>query len=133
MQGVSNDVERRDFLQLAGGGLAAIFSSPVLGAKRTLPIQPVDEVTLQVVVVAATFGPFLPNQTLHGLRIERNAGRSEPRMSRQSIPAMPCRAAKPDTARLLPRLITSSTTKSRPALKAGGVQSASPARLSLRH
>ena len=87
MQCVSNGVERRGFLQLAGGGLAAILSRPVLGAKRTLPIQPVDEVTLQVVVDAATFGPFLPNQALHGLRIERNAGRGEPRMSRQSLMA----------------------------------------------
>ncbi len=40
----------------------------------SLEIPPVDEVSLQVVVDNATFGPFLPDQSLPGLKILRNAG-----------------------------------------------------------
>lgn len=80
-------VDRRAFLQVTGGGLAALFASPALGARPSLAIQPVDKVTLQVVVDAATFGPFLPDQTLPGLRVERSGGGSEPRMSRQALMA----------------------------------------------
>jgi 7,8-dihydropterin-6-yl-methyl-4-(beta-D-ribofuranosyl)aminobenzene 5'-phosphate synthase len=87
MQSLSEGFKRRSFLQLVGGGLAAAIASPVLGARRTLPIQPVDEVTLQVVIDAATFGPFLPNESLPGLRVERTRGDSEPRISRQSLMA----------------------------------------------
>jgi 7,8-dihydropterin-6-yl-methyl-4-(beta-D-ribofuranosyl)aminobenzene 5'-phosphate synthase len=72
---------------MVGGGVAAALASPVFGAKRTLAIQQVDEVTLQVVVDAATFGPFLPNQTLPGLQIQRTGRHTEPRMSRQTLMA----------------------------------------------
>lgn len=87
MLGLSDGLKRRGFLQLAGGGLAASIASPGFGAGRTLPIHPVDEVTLQIVVDAATFGPFLPNQTLPGLQIQRTGGGSETRMSRRSLMA----------------------------------------------
>lgn len=90
MQGWSDGLRRRSFLQLAGGGLAAALASPGLGAKPSLAIQLVDEVTLQVVVDAATFGPFLPNQTLPGLRIERmtdGRGLRSLRMPRKSLMA----------------------------------------------
>jgi 7,8-dihydropterin-6-yl-methyl-4-(beta-D-ribofuranosyl)aminobenzene 5'-phosphate synthase len=46
-----------------------------------------NEVTLQVVIDAATFGPFLPDQILPGLRIQRTGGGSEARMSRKSLMA----------------------------------------------
>lgn len=87
MKILCNGLERRDFLQLAGSGLAAAIASPVLGASPTLVVQPVDEVTLQVVIDAATFGPFLPDQALPGLQVQRTGGGSEPRMSRKSLMA----------------------------------------------
>ena len=80
-------VRRRSFLQMAGGGLAALLSRPSFGAERMLAVEPVDEVVLQVVVDAATFGPFLPNEDLPGLRIERMGGGGPARMSRRSLMA----------------------------------------------
>jgi 7,8-dihydropterin-6-yl-methyl-4-(beta-D-ribofuranosyl)aminobenzene 5'-phosphate synthase len=41
--------------------------------------------TLQVLVDAATFGPFLPDLTLPGLHVERIAGKLLPRMSRHAL------------------------------------------------
>ena len=87
MQSLSGFLMRREFLHLVGGGLAAALGSPGLGAKPTLGIQSVDEVTLQVVVDAATFGPFLPNQILPGLQVERTGGGRGLRMSRKSLMA----------------------------------------------
>ena len=87
MQDLSDEVNRRGFLQVAGGGMAAALSAPALGARATLAVPTVDEVTLQVVVDAATFGPFLADQHLPGLRVERTAGRSSPRMPRRPLMA----------------------------------------------
>jgi len=84
---LSLGVNRRAFLQVAGGGLAAVLSSTASSARRRLAIPSVDEVTLQVVVDAATFGPFLPDQKLPGLRVERTGGGGAARMSRQSLMA----------------------------------------------
>ena len=80
-------LNRRAVLQVAGGGIAAALLGTALSAKPRLTIQPVDEVALQVVVDAATFGPFLPNQTLPGLRVERTGGGGAARMSRKSLMA----------------------------------------------
>ncbi len=87
MQNLQHSLNRRAFLQVAGAGMAAVLATPSSGARPPLAIQPVDEVTLQVVVDAATFGPFLPNQVLPGLRVERTSGGGGPRMSRQSLMA----------------------------------------------
>lgn len=83
----TDGVNRRLFLQIAGGGLAAALASTPLISKPRLAVPMVDELALQVVVDAATFGPFLPNQALPGLRVERTSGGGGARMSRQSLMA----------------------------------------------
>jgi 7,8-dihydropterin-6-yl-methyl-4-(beta-D-ribofuranosyl)aminobenzene 5'-phosphate synthase len=81
----SRHVNRRVFLQAAGAGLvAALAGSPSLAAAK-LRIQPVDRVMLQILVDAATFGPFLPNQSLPGLLIERGTGDGLVRMPRKPL------------------------------------------------
>ena len=80
-------VNRRGFLQVAGAGLAFTLADPVIGGNRRLGITTVDELMLQVVVDAATFGPFLPDQTLPGLRIKRSGSGGEARMSRKALMA----------------------------------------------
>lgn len=80
-------INRRRFLQAAGVGLAAVLSGAASGASRRPAFDTVDEVTLQVVVDAATFGPFLPDQILPGLHVKRAGGGREARMSRKSLMA----------------------------------------------
>lgn len=53
----------------------------------TLAVPEVESLTLQVIVDNATFGPFLPDVNLAGLRLERGSGRSTPRMARQALMA----------------------------------------------
>ena len=80
-------LDRRAFLQTAGCGLlVALAGTPAVG-RSAIAVAPVDEVTLQVVVDAATFGPFLPDQQLPGLRVERTGRGGAARMSRQSLMA----------------------------------------------
>lgn len=79
--------DRRSFLQITGAGVAAMVATPGSGAARRPAIETVDEVTLQVVVDAATFGPFLPNQVLPGLQVKRSGGGGAARMSRKSLMA----------------------------------------------
>jgi 7,8-dihydropterin-6-yl-methyl-4-(beta-D-ribofuranosyl)aminobenzene 5'-phosphate synthase len=68
---------RRLFL---GGTAAGLLSSwSVNAAARALNVPPVDSLALQILVDNATFGPFLPDQTLPGLKIQRSnpdAGKS---------------------------------------------------------
>jgi 7,8-dihydropterin-6-yl-methyl-4-(beta-D-ribofuranosyl)aminobenzene 5'-phosphate synthase len=80
-------MNRRRLLQVAGAGLAISLAGPAIGGNRRLNIPTVDELTLQVVVDAATFGPFLPNQTLPGLRVKRSGVGGEARMSRKALMA----------------------------------------------
>lgn len=80
-------LNRRAFLLAAGGGVAAAVATPALGSRQRLAIPQVDQVTLHVVVDAATFGPFLPDQTLPGLKVQRTGGGSGERMSRKSLMA----------------------------------------------
>jgi 7,8-dihydropterin-6-yl-methyl-4-(beta-D-ribofuranosyl)aminobenzene 5'-phosphate synthase len=54
-------------------------------AGAPLVVPEVDTLALQVLVDAATFGPFLPDLTLPGLRVERIAGKPLPRMSRHAL------------------------------------------------
>lgn len=82
-----NGVDRRAFLQVTGAGLAAMLSGSASGATHRLAFQIVDDVTLQVVVDAATFGPFLPDQVLPGLQVRRTGGGGGARMSRKSLMA----------------------------------------------
>ena len=83
----SSGLNRRAVLQGAGGGVALALAGAASSAKPRLTIEPVDEVTLQVVVDAATFGPFLADQRLPGLRVERNGSGGGARMSRKSLMA----------------------------------------------
>jgi 7,8-dihydropterin-6-yl-methyl-4-(beta-D-ribofuranosyl)aminobenzene 5'-phosphate synthase len=80
-------VNRRAFLQVTGGGLAAVFTGSASGATRRPAFETVDEVTLQVVVDAATFGPFLPDEVFPGLQVKRSVGGGATRMSRKSLMA----------------------------------------------
>lgn len=85
--GESSSFKRRAILQFAAGGFAAMFAGRASSAKPLLNIEPVDELSFQVVVDAATFGPFLPDETRPGLRVERTNAASAARMSRKSLMA----------------------------------------------
>lgn len=80
-------IDRRVVLQVAAGGLAAAILATRSTAQPRLTVQPVDEVTLQVVVDAATFGPFLPDETLPGLRVIRTGRDGLTRMPRTTLMA----------------------------------------------
>jgi 7,8-dihydropterin-6-yl-methyl-4-(beta-D-ribofuranosyl)aminobenzene 5'-phosphate synthase len=80
-------VDRRSFLQITGAGVAAMLAGSAAGAGRRPAFETVDEVTLQVVVDAATFGPFLPDQALPGLLVKRSGGGGAALMSRKSLMA----------------------------------------------
>jgi len=62
---------RRTFLATGTATLAATALSPAL-AQPAMP--EVDTLTLQVLVDAAVFGPFLPDLALPGLKVVRNTG-----------------------------------------------------------
>jgi 7,8-dihydropterin-6-yl-methyl-4-(beta-D-ribofuranosyl)aminobenzene 5'-phosphate synthase len=65
---------RRTFLQV-GASVAALLGTQLGRAQdRKLDIPEVDKLTLQVVVDNATFGPFLPDQTLPGMQVIRASG-----------------------------------------------------------
>jgi len=76
---------RAIILAAAAAGIAA--SVPRAAAQPGLRIPEVDQLTLQAVVDNATFGPFLDNQSLPGLRVERAGGGGGPRMPRQALMA----------------------------------------------
>jgi 7,8-dihydropterin-6-yl-methyl-4-(beta-D-ribofuranosyl)aminobenzene 5'-phosphate synthase len=64
---------------------AAAFKYGNAAAATPFAVPEVDALTLQVLVDNATFGPFLPDLALPGLRVERIAGRLLPRMSRHAL------------------------------------------------
>ncbi len=84
-------LNRRGFLQVAGAGIACTLAGPVAGpvagGNPRLAVTTVDELMLQVVIDAATFGPFLTDQMLPGLRVKRTGGGSGARMSRNTLMA----------------------------------------------
>jgi len=82
-----DQVHRRAFLQLAAAGLGVALGGKSALARPAFSVPRIDELTLQVVVDAATFGPFLPNQSLPGLRLERTDGGGGARMSRKALMA----------------------------------------------
>lgn len=71
------------------GAATALAASSVSWAKAlpSLVVPHVDQVTLHTIVDNATFGPFLGDQALPGLRVERAGGGSGGRMSRQALMA----------------------------------------------
>jgi 7,8-dihydropterin-6-yl-methyl-4-(beta-D-ribofuranosyl)aminobenzene 5'-phosphate synthase len=67
--------------------LAVAVASQLSHAAPAAPfaVPEVDSLALQVLVDNATFGPFLPDLNLPGLKLERIAGKLLPRMSRQAL------------------------------------------------
>ncbi|WP_253189267.1 MBL fold metallo-hydrolase [Brevundimonas sp. LM2] len=80
---------RRHAIQALGVGMLVSSLAGRGAAQPGLSIQAVESLSIQVVVDAAVFGPFLPDRDQPGLRIERNpqAGPPAARMSRQSLMA----------------------------------------------
>ena len=83
----SRELNRRTVLQVGGSGLVAALAGRASTARPRMIVPHVDELTIEVVVDAATFGPFLPDQTLPGLRVERTSGGGAARMSRKALMA----------------------------------------------
>jgi 7,8-dihydropterin-6-yl-methyl-4-(beta-D-ribofuranosyl)aminobenzene 5'-phosphate synthase len=81
------DVDRLEVAtrrRVLAGGAAGLLMVSAGGSRATAtPMPQVDALTLQVVTDAATFGPFLENLNLPGLRVVRagNGGPQAPRMS----------------------------------------------------
>ena len=69
-----SDLNRRSFVK---GTLAVALAAQCGAAVADTPfaVPEVDSLTLQVIVDNATFGPFLADETLPGLRVERGCGR----------------------------------------------------------
>lgn len=77
---------RRAFVAGALAATAALkVARAASDARFTAP--EVDAVTIQVLVDNATFGPFLSDLNLPGLKVERNTGTPGPRMSPHSLMA----------------------------------------------
>jgi len=72
-------IGRRAVLTAALGGMAALALPPALAlapAPRPPAMPTVDRLALQVLVDNATFGPFLPDLALPGLKVVRHTGDS---------------------------------------------------------
>lgn len=83
----SNDLRltRRTMLGALAGATVAGGRAPALAAPA---LPPVDSVTLQVLVDNATFGPFLPDLSLPGLKLVRHGGEAAgATMSRHALSA----------------------------------------------
>lgn len=89
MRAFEQDVSRRAMLGATGllaAGSALARGSPGRGSGR-LAIREVDGLTLQVVTDAATFGPFLDDLDLPGMRVTRagNGGAPAARMPSRAL------------------------------------------------
>jgi len=80
-----DDVSRRTMMGAGAAGLAALAVPP---ARAQSEMPEVDALTLQVLVDNSSFGPFLPDLTLPGLRLMRHTGDAgKAVMSRQALHA----------------------------------------------
>jgi 7,8-dihydropterin-6-yl-methyl-4-(beta-D-ribofuranosyl)aminobenzene 5'-phosphate synthase len=72
---------------LLAGGVASLFGGTIVPARAQSRFMApvVDRLTLQVIIDNATFGPFLPNQTLPGLTVKRDTAPRGSRMPRQAL------------------------------------------------
>jgi 7,8-dihydropterin-6-yl-methyl-4-(beta-D-ribofuranosyl)aminobenzene 5'-phosphate synthase len=79
-------IARRTLLGAAAAGFAA---AAINSAAAAPSIPSVDSLELQVLVDNATFGPFLPDLELPGLKLVRNGGHgpASPMMSRRALQA----------------------------------------------
>ncbi|MBC8027984.1 MAG: MBL fold metallo-hydrolase [Steroidobacteraceae bacterium] len=75
---------RRVFVASA---LAATATARLARASTAAPfvVPEVDSLSVQVLVDNATFGPFLPDVSLRGLKVERIAGKRAPHMTRNAL------------------------------------------------
>src|SRR4051794_6045989 len=83
---LNSPLTRRAFVT---GSVAAAIASTFrqAAADEALVISQVDTLALHVIVDNATFGPFLPDLNLPGLRVERNTIKPAPQMSRHALMA----------------------------------------------
>ena len=79
-------LSRRSLILTATAGLVA-SRAPAAFRERALTIPQVERLTLHTIVDNATFGPFLGDQALPGLRVERGGRASGARMSRHALMA----------------------------------------------
>lgn len=77
----------RRSVTLGSAAVLAASNTTWASARPGLTIPQVDRLTLHTVVDNATFGPFLADQRLPGLRVERASGGSGGRMPRQALMA----------------------------------------------
>ncbi len=77
---------RRAFMKGALATAVAVNCSRA-AADPSSAVPEVDSLLLQVVVDNAAFGPFLPDQSLPGLRVQRSGGGGAARMSRKALMA----------------------------------------------
>lgn len=77
---------RRSFIHGTAASLAGIWARPSWA--RVLSVPQVDSLTVQIIVDNATFGPFLSDQAMPGLRVERSTGATGTgRMTRNPLQA----------------------------------------------
>ena len=79
-------LSRRSLILGAAAGLVA-SRAPWAAAQSPPAIPHVDRLSLHVIVDNATFGPFLPDQALPGLRVERAGRGGGPRIPRKALMA----------------------------------------------
>lgn len=75
---------RRSVIATTVAGLATLAMRPS-HAKATLAVREVDSLSLQVIVDSGTFGPFLPDLDLPGLKVQR-AGNGGPAQMPRMLP-----------------------------------------------
>lgn len=80
----STRLNRRRLMALGAAGLLGGAVGPVR-AQSGFQAPTVDKLTLQIVIDNAAFGPFLPNQNLPGLIVQREIGDDGPQMSRHAL------------------------------------------------
>lgn len=77
---------RRGFIKGALAAAVAVNAGHAVADTRSA-VPEIDSLTLQVIVDNAAFGPFLPDQDVPGLRVQRSSGRPAARMSRKALMA----------------------------------------------
>lgn len=85
MTGVdARPIARRRFLQAAAAGMLALAVRPG-SATPALQIPRVDRLSIRVVIDNATFGPFLPDFEVPGLRVQRAREPGRERVSHKAL------------------------------------------------
>ena len=79
-----SQVDRRSLMRLSAAGAMALLAGSGT-AQSLFAVPQVDSLTLHIVVDNATFGPFLGDQRLPGMRVERGGSGGGPRMSKQAL------------------------------------------------